>query len=77
MNHTLQTAAGDAVTLHFSIIIQTTKKQHSQTTQSILHTSITPQHSILTYSDCRPSTRPRKEAMLGNVTDHQAAETNK
>jgi len=26
---------------------------------------------------CHPSTRPRKEAMLGNVTDHQAAETNK
>jgi len=24
-----------------------------------------------------PSTRPRKEAMLGNVTDHQAAETDK
>ena len=25
----------------------------------------------------RPSTGPRKEAMLGDVTDHQAAETNK
>lgn len=25
---------------------------------------------------CRPSKRPRKEAMLGDVTDHQAAETN-
>jgi hypothetical protein len=26
---------------------------------------------------CHPSRRPRTEAMLGNVTDHQAAETNK
>jgi len=44
----LQTATGDAVKLHCVIIvIQTTKQQHSQNTQFILHMIITPQHSIL------------------------------
>jgi hypothetical protein len=71
----LQTAAGDVATLHFPNIIQTTKMQD---TAHSTHSSHDHNYTTLdTGRYCRPSTQPGKEAMLGDVTDHQAAETNK